>query len=147
MINKNKILRPIILVVVIIFTVWLGFFLGVNPSVKTLILIMSIDYCLSLSLALTGNYKNDDKKKILGKIGYSGIVKKLTMLLLVGLGIIIDVYLSNNGVQGEYLQDIAVAGFLINELLSIADNAQLIGLKIPYAKKILDKIKNIKVKE
>lgn len=141
---KNKIIRIGILILVLIFAIGLSFSIGIDFSVKTLILIMCIDYSLGLSLAITGNSKHGNGT-LSSKIGYKGLVRKITILLLVGLGSIIDNYLLQNGIDFAYIKDVAVTGFILNEIISIIENAQLIGLKLPSIfSKLVEVLENLK---
>ena len=127
---NNKFLKVLILVLIIVFVFWLCLFIGIDFSIRTLLLVMTIDYVIGVSLAITGSSKHGDGK-LSSKIGYKGIVKKITILLLVGLGAIIDAYLVSRGISFEYIKDISIIAFMINESLSIVENSRLAGLKIP----------------
>ena len=125
---NNKFLKVLILVLIIVFVFWLCLFIGIDFSIRTLLLVMTIDYVIGVSLAITGSSKHGD---LSSKIGYKGIVKKITILLLVALGAIIDEYLVSRGISFEYIKDISIIAFMINESLSIVENSRLAGLKIP----------------
>ena len=127
---NNKFLKVLILVIIIVFVFWLCLFIGIDFSIRTLLLVMTIDYVIGVSLAITGSSKHGDGK-LSSKIGYKGIVKKITILLLVALGAIIDEYLVSRGISFEYIKDISIIAFMINESLSIVENSRLAGLKIP----------------
>ena len=127
---NNKFLKVLILVLIIGFVFWLCLFIGIYFSIRTLLLVMTIDYVIGVSLAITGSSKHGDGK-LSSKIGYKGIVKKITILLLVALGAIIDEYLVSRGISFEYIKDISIIAFMINESLSIVENSRLAGLKIP----------------
>ena len=127
---NNKFLKVLILVLIIGFVFWLCLFIGIDFSIRTLLLVMTIDYVIGVSLAITGSSKHGDGK-LSSKIGYKGIVKKITILLLVALGAIIDEYLVSRGISFEYIKDISIIAFMINESLSIVENYKLARLKIP----------------
>ena len=109
---------------------WLCFFIGIDFSIKTLLLVMTIDYAIGISLAIIGSSKHGDGK-LSSKIGYKGLIKKITILLLVGLGAIIDDYLVASGISFEYIKDISIVAFIVNEIVSIIENSRLAGLEIP----------------
>lgn len=127
---NNKFLKVLVLILIITFVGWLCFFIGIDFSIKTLLLVMTIDYAIGISLAIIGSSKHGDGK-LSSKIGYKGLIKKITILLLVGLGAIIDDYLVASGISFEYIKDISIVAFIINEVVSIVENSRLAGLKIP----------------
>ena len=127
---NNKFLKVLILVLIIVFVFWLCLFIGIDFSIRTLLLVMTIDYVIGISLAITGSSKHGDGK-LSSKIGYKGLIKKITILLLVALGAIIDEYLVSRGISFEYIKDISIIAFIVNEIVSIIENSRLAGLKIP----------------
>ena len=144
---KNNLIKAFALVVIVIFTVWLGFFVGIDLALKTLVIVMAIDYLTGVALALMGNSKHGDGS-LSSKIGYKGLVKKVTILLLVGLCAIIEDYLIGYGISFQYLKDISIIAFIINEIISIMENAKLAGLEIPdIFTKLVDFLKSLKIKK
>lgn len=143
---NNKFLKVLVLILIITFVVWLCFFIGIDFSIKTLLLVMTIDYAIGISLAIIGSSKHGDGK-LSSKIGYKGLIKKITILLLVGLGAIIDDYLVASGISFEYIKDISVVAFIINEIVSIVENSRLAGLEIPDIFTKLIEFLNIKKKK
>ena len=142
----NKFLKVLVLILIITFVGWLCFFIGIDFSIKTLLLVMIIDYAIGISLAIIGSSKHGDGK-LSSKIGYKGLIKKITILLLVGLGAIIDDYLVASGISFEYIKDISVVAFIINEVVSIVENSRLAGLEIPDIFTKLIEFLNIKKKK
>ena len=143
---NNKFLKVLVLILIITFVGWLCYFIGVDFSIKTLLLVMTIDYAIGISLAIIGSSKHGDGK-LSSKIGYKGLIKKMTILLLVGLGAIIDDYLVASGISFEYIKDISVVAFIINEIVSIIENSRLAGLEIPDIFTKLIEFLNIKKKK
>ena len=143
---NNKFLKVLVLILIITFVGWLCFFIGIDFSIKTLLLVMTIDYAIGISLAIIGSSKHGDGK-LSSKIGYKGLIKKITILLLVGLGAIIDDYLVASGISFEYIKDISVVAFIINEIVSIVENSKLAGLEIPDIFTKLIEFLNIKKKK
>ena len=143
---KNKLLKVLVLILIITFVGWLCFFIGIDFSIKTLLLVMTIDYAIGISLAITGSSKHGDGK-LSSKIGYKGLIKKITILLLVGLGAIIDDYLVASGISFEYIKDISIVAFIVNEIVSIIENSRLAGLEIPDIFTKLIEFLNIKKKK
>ena len=143
---NNKLLKVLVLILIITFVGWLCFFIGIDFSIKTLLLVMTIDYAIGISLAIIGSSKHGDGK-LSSKIGYKGLIKKITILLLVGLGAIIDDYLVASGISFEYIKDISVVAFIVNEIVSIIENSKLAGLEIPDIFTKLIEFLNIKKKK
>ena len=143
---NNKFLKVLVLILIITFVGWLCFFIGIDFSIKTLLLVMTIDYVIGISLAITGSSKHGDGK-LSSKIGYKGLIKKITILLLVGLGSIIDDYLVASGISFEYIKDISIVAFIVNEIVSIIENSRLAGLEIPDIFTKLIEFLNIKKKK
>lgn len=143
---NNKLLKVLVLILIITFVGWLCFFIGIDFSIKTLLLVMTIDYAIGISLAIIGSSKHGDGK-LSSKIGYKGLIKKITILLLVGLGAIIDDYLVASGISFEYIKDISIVAFIVNEIVSIIENSRLAGLEIPDIFTKLIEFLNIKKKK
>ena len=143
---NNKLLKVLVLILIITFVGWLCFFIGIDFSIKTLLLVMTIDYVIGISLAIIGSSKHGDGK-LSSKIGYKGLIKKITILLLVGLGAIIDDYLVASGISFEYIKDISIVAFIVNEIVSIIENSRLAGLEIPDIFTKLIEFLNIKKKK
>ena len=142
---QNKILKVLILIIMIIFVGWLCFFIGLDFALETLLLVMVIDYILGISLAITGNSKHGDGK-LSSKIGYKGLVKKINIVLLVGLAVLIENYLIAIGIQVKYIKDITIIAFIVNESISIIENSKLAGLDIPNTFiKLTNILNNIKL--
>lgn len=76
------------------------------------------------------NQKHGDGK-LSSKIGYKGLLKKINMILLVGLAVIIENYLVAIGIQVKYIKDITIIAFIVNEGISIIENSKLVGLDVP----------------
>ena len=116
-----------------------GFFVeflgGVDGALKTLIIFMAVDYITGLAVAFI--FHKSQKTKNGGassKEGFRGIVKKLCIILLVGLAHEIDVVM---GV--DYMRATAILFFIGNEGLSVLENVGLMGVKYPeFIKKALE---------
>lgn len=104
-----------------------GLFGGWDASLKALIIFMVIDYFMGLACA--GIFKKSPKTKTGGlqsKAGWNGLCKKVATLGLVIVAVQLD------GVMGTaYIRDAVCIGFMANELLSMAENAGLMGVKFP----------------
>ena len=107
---------------------FLGWYVGgMDNLVFGLIVFITIDY-------VTGIIKGYIKKQVSSRIGAVGIIKKLAILILVGMGHVIDLMLED----GSTVRTATALFFLANEGLSILENAAQLGLPIP--KEIKDKL-------
>lgn len=102
------------------FAVW--FLGGWDTLIITQITLMVIDY-------ITGVAKAVYQKKLSSSVGFKGIIKKILILLVVGL----SVTLQNILPEGVPLREVTVLFFIANEGFSILENAD--GL-IPLPKKL-----------
>lgn len=108
-----------------------GYFGGWDNSLRALVIFMVADYITGLVVA--GVFKKSTKTKtgrLSSKIGYKGLCKKCMILLFVLIGNQLDMVVGSN-----YIRDAVCIGFMANELLSITENAQLMGVPLP---KIID---------
>lgn len=98
-----------------------------SNAMQTLVILMVIDYLTGLMVA--GLFQNSSKTKSGGlksSIGFKGLCKKFVMLLIVAAMYRVELMLAVHG-----LRDLAVIGFAANELISITENAGLMGIPLP----------------
>lgn len=84
-----------------------------------LIIFITIDY-------ITGVIKAIINKQYSSEIGFKGISKKVLMIFMVAMATQIDLLLNNIGIR--YL---VIIFYIVNEGMSIIENASLLGLPIP----------------
>ena len=104
-----------------------SFFGGWTASLTTLMIFMGIDYVSGLIVA--GVFHNSPKTEtgtLESRAGLKGLIRKFYMLLFVLIGHRLDV-----AVGTSYIRDAVCIGFMANELLSIVENAGLMGLPVP----------------
>jgi len=104
-----------------------SFFGGWTASLTTLLIFMAIDYASGLVVA--GVFHNSPKTEtgtLESRAGLKGLIRKFYMLLFVLIGHRLDV-----AVGTTYIRDAVCIAFMANELLSIVENAGLMGLPIP----------------
>lgn len=106
------------------FVAWL--FGGWDTSLVTLLLFMGIDYITGLAVAACGKSPKSDTGRLSSKIGWRGIAKKCVSLLLVLVAVRLDITLGTS-----YTRDAVCIAFVANELLSITENAGLLGVPLP----------------
>ena len=112
-----------------------GLFGGWDASIRALLLFMAIDFLTGLILA--GVFRKSPKTASGGlqsKIGWKGVSRKCVALLLVLISAQLDLILGTT-----YIRDAVCIAFTVNELISIFENAGLMGIPMPAAlKKAID---------
>ncbi len=90
---------------------------------------MAVDYLSGTVVALVfGRSRHSASGSYTSAYGFQGLCKKAMVLALVLLGARLD------AVMGfDYIRDAVCIGFLANELMSIVENAGLMGLPLPKA--------------
>lgn len=100
---------------------------GWNAALSALVIFMTIDFISGLVVA--GVFKKSSKTKngaLESKAGFKGICKKFMMLLLVAIGYRLDLLIDTT-----YIKDSVCIAFIANELISILENAGIMGIPIP----------------
>lgn len=110
---------------------------GWTSDLSWLIAFMAIDYITGLLVAFLGKSPKTEGGGLSSAVGWLGLVRKIATLLLVlvahGLDVMIGV---------EYVKTAAVIAFMVNEVLSILENAGLLGVPMPEIfKKALEVLK------
>lgn len=122
--RNSTIFSSIIGLVGAVFTTIFG---GWTAGMTTLVLFMGIDYMSGLVVA--GVFQNSKKSKtgaLESKAGWKGLARKCMTLFFVLIAYRLDLLLNTN-----YIRDAVVIGFCMNELISIVENAGLMGLPLP----------------
>lgn len=104
---------------------WL--FGGWTSAMTTLLIFMAIDYLTGIVVA--GVFKNSPKSEsgaLDSKVGFKGISKKCLILALVVVAYRLDLITGST-----YIKDAVCIAFIVNELVSITENAGLMGIPIP----------------
>lgn len=102
---------------------------GWSTGLVTLLIFMSIDYLSGLIVA--GVFHNSPKTgtgTLESRAGWKGLCRKCMTLLFVLIAYRLDLELSTN-----YIRDAVIIGFMANELISIVENAGLMGIPLPPA--------------
>lgn len=100
---------------------------GWDTGMTTLIIFMAIDYLAGLVVA--GVFKQSQKSDsgaLESRAGWKGLCKKGMSLLFVLIAYRLDLMIGT-----DYIRDAVVIGFCANELISIVENAGLMGLPLP----------------
>ncbi len=100
---------------------------GWDSFLRALVMFMAVDYITGMTVALV--FHKSQKTENGGassRVGYKGIVKKISMLLLVALAVRMD------EISGtHYIRNATIFFFLGNEGLSVMENLALMGVKYP----------------
>ena len=112
---------------------------GWTEDMVTLIVAMTVDFLLGLLIASVFNKSpKSDSGKISSKSCFLGLCKKCTMLLFVLIAYRLDVSLGT-----DYIKPATVIAFIVNELISIVENAGIIGIPMPeIVTKAIDLLKS-----
>ncbi len=100
---------------------------GWDTGIGTLMLFMVIDFFSGLAVA--GIFNNSTKTEtgaLESKASWKGLCRKCMTLLFVLVAHRLDLAIGTN-----YIRDMVVIGFIANELISIVENAGLMGLPLP----------------
>ena len=100
---------------------------GWSAGILTLLIFMAIDYASGLIVA--GVFHKSPKSEggaLESLAGWKGLVRKGMTLLIILIGARLDILL---GLM--YIRDAIIIAFIVNELLSIIENAGLMGIPIP----------------
>ncbi|MCQ2558844.1 MAG: phage holin family protein [Oscillospiraceae bacterium] len=100
---------------------------GWTTAMTTLLIFMAIDYISGIVVAAV--FKNSPKSEngaLESRAGWKGLIRKGMTLLIVLIAARIDVLLGTT-----YFRDATCIAFIVNETLSIVENAGLMGVPIP----------------
>jgi len=112
--------------------VFVYLFGGWDVFIITLLILMILDY-------VSGILKAIYKKELSSKVGWGGIIKKVLTLIVVCVAVMCE----KIGIPA--IREITIMFFVVNEGLSILENASETGLKIP--EKIKEVLLQLREKE
>ena len=72
------------------------------------------------------NHLRVRKGTLKSEVGWKGICKKGMMLIYVFVGVHLDILMNN-----DYIGNTICIGFIVNELISIIENAGIMGIPMP----------------
>ena len=102
---------------------------GWDAAMMTLMIVMAIDYITGLIVA--GVFHASPKSEngaLESRAGWKGLCRKGVTMLVVLVACRLDMALGSN-----FIRDAAIIGFIANEVISITENAGLMGVPIPAA--------------
>ena len=112
---------------------------GWDASLISLMMFMAVDYITGLIVA--GVFHNSPKTEggaLESGAGWKGLCRKVMILGLVLVAVRLDMAVGTN-----YIRDAVCIAFMANELISIIENAGLMGVPIPPVNlKAIDVLKN-----
>ena len=100
---------------------------GWTGAMTTLVILMIIDYVTGIIVA--GVFHNSPRcfgGALSSAVGFKGICRKFVILLIVVVACRVDLLLDTN-----IIRDATCIGFCANELVSITENAGLMGIPLP----------------
>jgi toxin secretion/phage lysis holin len=110
---------------------------GFTADLVTLILFMIIDFVMGMALAFFFHKSAKTETGTLSSsAAFKGIIKKIVTLMFVVIAQRLDMYLGC-----AFIKDAVIVGFIINELISIAENAGLMGITSPAIVEAIDILK------
>ncbi|WP_456277907.1 phage holin family protein [Bacillus sp. AK128] len=105
---------------------------GWSSLLTVLTFMIVIDY-------LTGVIAAGIEKKLCSRIGFRGIAQKILIFALVSVAHMIDVII---GVE-HLIRDATIIFYIMNEIISILENAKRVGLPIPaFLVKVIELLKS-----
>ena len=107
---------------------WISWLLGGwDSAVVTLLIFMAIDYISGLAVAgVFHASRKTDSGALESRAGWKGLCKKAMALLFVLIAHRLDMVIGTT-----YIRDAVVIAFVANELISIVENAGLMGVPLP----------------
>ncbi len=114
---------------------------GWSASLTTLLILMVIDYVSGMVVAAVFHASNKSEDGTLNSnAGWKGLAKKCMILVFVLIANRLDLAMGTT-----YIKDGVTIAFMVNELLSVIENAGLMGVPIPAP--ITDAIEVLKNKK
>lgn len=100
---------------------------GWDAALATLLIFMTVDYISGLIVAgVFHNSKKTESGTLESRAGWKGLCRKAVTLLFVLIAYRLDLVIGVN-----YIRDAVIIGFIANELISIVENAGLMGVPLP----------------
>lgn len=102
---------------------------GWDSALVTLVFFMIVDYISGLAVAgVFHKSKKSENGALESHAGWKGLCKKGMTLLFVLIAYRLDLALGL-----DFVRTTVIIGFMANELISIVENAGLMGIKLPTA--------------
>jgi toxin secretion/phage lysis holin len=106
---------------------------GLDGMLYVLLIFIALDYITGVIVAIS-------HKKLSSEIGFKGVFKKATILILVAVATLIDKVLGNDG---GAIRTATCFFYIANEGISLLENAGKLGIPLPkQLKNVLIQLKN-----
>ena len=126
-------------IVGVIGSLVINFLGGWDSGIATLFVCIVLDYITGLIVA--GIFKNSTKTEngaLESRAGLKGLVRKIMMIAFVAIAYRIDILMNT-----DYIRYTVIIGFICNEVISLIENAGLMGVPVPNViKRAIDVLKN-----
>lgn len=100
---------------------------GWNTALTTLLIFMAIDYTTGLIVAgVFHRSRKSESGSLESRAGWKGICRKGTSLLVVLIAARLDLLMNTT-----FIRDGVIIAYIVNETISIIENAGLMGIPIP----------------
>lgn len=100
---------------------------GWSNGIITLLIFMCVDYFSGIMVAgVFNNSKKTENGALESRAGWKGLCRKGMTLIIVLIAYRLDVQIGTN-----YIRDAVTIGFCVNEVISIVENAGLMGIPLP----------------
>ena len=100
----------------------IGFLVGeLDGLLITLLVFMVLDYISGVMCAI-------EDRKLSSSVGFKGICRKVSILMLVGVGHVLDTHVIGSG---SALRTAVICFYLSNEGVSLLENTSHLGLPVP----------------
>lgn len=100
---------------------------GWDSGLSTLLIFMGLDYISGLIVAgVFHNSKKTDTGTLESRAGWKGLCRKCMTLAFVLVAYRLDLVFGT-----DYIRNAVIIAFITNELISLVENAGLMGIKLP----------------
>ena len=103
-----------------------GLFMRMPVAVRLLVLLMGLDYLSGVGVALLGKSPKSEGGALSSRAGFAGLMRKAMILIVILLAAVLDNLTGSAACTGA-----AAMFYIVNESLSILENAVLLGVPIP----------------
>lgn len=112
-----------------LFSVLGNLFGDMNVGMVTLIACMVFDYITGVMIALIWKKSNKSENGGLSsKAGWKGLCRKFVIFVFVLIANRLDIIF-----ETDYIRNAVIIGFIINEIISLVENAGIMGVPLPKA--------------
>ena len=103
-----------------------GLLTRMPTALRLLVLLMALDYLSGVGVALLGKSPKSEGGALSSRAGFAGLARKAMILVIVLLAAVLDQLTGSAACTGA-----ATMFYIVNESLSILENAVLLGVPVP----------------